>query len=188
MAFLSRAERREAQAFARIGYTNPFLPERLELERQILGDRFLSGGTVMHFPSDHKEQAVFKNFGLLMNRCEALVAKMRQGVLTEKCRNEEDQRLYRESVLIVLYGKHFSVRKLPIVRRTRDRSDELSISWGQFKKDYDYYLKLPELVLPSHFIAAHCFSIFYQNDRAFSHIFDFLIGSSTPIAKLRSSI
>lgn len=188
MAFLSKAERREAQAFARIGYTNPFLPERLQLERQILGDQFLSGGAVIQFPSEHQEQAVFKNFGLLLERCMVLVGKMRQGILTGQCQHEEDQRLYRESVLILLYGKHFSIVKVPIVRRSRNRSDELSFSWEQFKKDYDYHLKLPELVLPNHFDAAHCFSIFYQIDRAFSHIFDFLIGSSVPIAKLRASI
>ena len=60
--------------------------------------------------------------------------------------------------------------------------------WPQFQKDYDWYLSLPELVLPTYFDAAHCYSLFFQIDRAFSHIFQFIIGSSMPTAKLRAAI
>ncbi len=113
---------------------------------------------------------------------------MRQRVLAGKCLREEDQQLYRETVVFLLYGKHFSINEVPLVRRARDRTEELGESWAQFQKDYDWYLSLPDLVLPPHFEAAHCFSIFFQIDRAFSHIFEFIIGSSMPIAKLRASI
>ena len=188
MAFLNRAERHEANAFARIGYSNPFLPERLQLERQILGDRFKSGAAVIHFPSDLQAQAVFKNFSLLLEQSRNLADKMRQRVLDGKCLREEDQHLYRETVVFLLYGKHFSINEVPLVRRTRNRTEELSESWSQFQKDYDWYLILQELVLPNHFNAAHCFAIFFQIDRAFSHIFEFIIGSSMPIAKLRAAI
>ncbi len=188
MAFLNRAERHEANAFARIGYSNPFLPERLQLERQVLGDRFQSGAAVIHFPSDHQAQAVFKNFSLLLEQSRILADKMRQRVLAGKCLREEDQQLYRETVVFLLYGKHFSINEVPLVRRARDRTEELGESWAQFQKDYDWYLSLPDLVLPTHFDAAHCFSIFFQIDRAFSHIFEFIIGSSMPIAKLRAAI
>jgi DNA-binding NtrC family response regulator len=188
MAYLSRAERHEAEAFARIGYSNPFLTERLDLERQILGERFQSGGAVIHFPSDPYLPAVFQNFSLLMERCRALADKMRQGVVSGKMVQEEDQRLYRETVLVLLYGMHFSVNEVPLIRRTRERAEELGLSWAPFKKDYDWYLRLPNLDLPSHFDSSHCFSIFYQIDRAFSHIFDFIIGSSMPVANLRATV
>ena len=188
MAFLKRAERHEANAFARIGYSNPFLPERLQLERQILGDRFQSGAAVIHFPSDLQSQAVFKNFSLLLEESRILADKMRQRVLAGKCEREEDQHLYRETVVFFLYGKHFSINEVPLVRRLSDRTVKLSESWSQFQKDYDWYLSLPELVLPNHFDAAHCFSIFFQIDRAFSHIFEFIVGRSMPIAKLRAAI
>lgn len=188
MAFLNKVERQEATAFSRIGYCNPFLSERLELERQILGDRFLSGAAVIHLPSDLQGQAVFKNFSLLLEQSRILVDKMRPRVIAGKCQSDEDQHLYRETVIFHLYGKHFSIHEVPLVRRTSDRPNTIGKSWSQFQKDYDWYLNLPKLALPTYFNAAHCFSVFFQIDRAFSHIFEFIIGSSMPIAKLRAAI
>lgn len=188
MAFLSKAERHEATAFSRIGYSNPFLPERLELELQILGDRFLPGAPVIHLPSNLQGQTVFKNFSLLLEQSRILVDKMRPRVSAGKCQSDQDQHLYRGTVIFHLYAKHFSIHEVPLVRRASDRPNTIGKSWSQFQKDYDWYLNLPELALPTYFNAAHCFSVFFQLDRAFSHIFEFIIGSSMPIAKLRAAI
>jgi len=188
MAFLSRSERHEAQAFARIGYTNPFLPERLELERQILGDRYLAGAPVIHLPADLRARAVFENFNLLLEHSKLLTDKMRQRVVAGKCQREEDQELYRETVIFHLYGKYFSTNQATFGREMKESAEELGKCWPRFQKDYDGYLTLPELVLPNHFDAAHCFAIFFQIDRAFLHIFKFIVGSSMPIAKLRAAV
>ena len=40
MAIFDPAERRLAETVARLAYCNPFLPERIELERRALGDAF----------------------------------------------------------------------------------------------------------------------------------------------------
>ena len=134
MAFLNRAERHDANAFARIGYCNPFLPQRLQLERQILGDRFQSGAPVIHFPSDLQSQEVFKNFSLLLVQSKLLADKMRQRVLAGKCQREEDQQLYRETVVFLLYGKHFSINEVPFVRRPKNRTRSLASPGHSFKK------------------------------------------------------
>ncbi len=188
MAFLSRAERHDAEVFARIGYSNPFLPERLELERKVLGDRFRSGATVMQFPSDPQAHAVFRNFSLLLDKAKILADKMRPRVLAGSCLLDADQRLYRESILFVLYGKHFSIIDRPFTFARADRARKLGETWIQFEKEYQWYLSLPGLVLPEYFSPAHCFAIFFQIDRAFSHIFEFIFGSSMPIANLRAAI
>ena len=77
MAFLNRAERRQAEAIAHIGYCNPFLPERLKWERQILGDRYQEGAAVINFLSSAEAELVFANFGLLLEHAQKLVDKMR---------------------------------------------------------------------------------------------------------------
>jgi DNA-binding NtrC family response regulator len=42
--------------------------------------------------------------------------------------------------------------------------------------------------LPGYFDPIHCFSIFRQLDRAFQHIFVYVLGSSMPMARLRAAI
>ena len=41
MALLTASEWRVAEAIAEIGYTNPFLPERIDLEKKTLGKAFM---------------------------------------------------------------------------------------------------------------------------------------------------
>jgi DNA-binding NtrC family response regulator len=188
MAFLNRSERQEAEAFARMGYTNPFLSERLELERQILGDRYQAGAAVIHLPADFRARAVFQNFSLLLEHSQILSDKMRQRVVAGKCKREQDQELYRETVIFHLYGKYFSSNQASFGGTIRDSAEQVGKCWPRFRKDYDWYLNLPQLALPSYFDAAHCFAIFFQIDRAFLHIFKFIVGSSMPIAKLRAAV
>ena len=46
MALLTASEWRVAEAIADIGYANPFLPERIELEKKALGKAFVPLPTV----------------------------------------------------------------------------------------------------------------------------------------------
>ena len=47
MALLKSADWRAAEAIAGIGYVNPFLPERVELERRALGPRYIEVGPII---------------------------------------------------------------------------------------------------------------------------------------------
>lgn len=188
MAFLNQAERRQAEAMAHIGYCNPFLPERLKWERQVLGDRFKEGGAVINFLSSAEAELVFANFGLLLEHAQKLVDKMRGRAMNGRCTREGDQRLYRETVLFLLYAKYFSlVHSLPEQKQATDGCPYAS-RWEPFLKDYRWYLNIAEVELPDYFDAVHCFSIFRQLDRAFQHIFMFIIGGSMPTARLRATI
>src|SRR5687768_15246915 len=50
MPLFTPAQRRLCSALARVGYVNPFLPERIELERQILGEKFTAAHMVWSLP------------------------------------------------------------------------------------------------------------------------------------------
>ena len=189
MAFLSRAERRQAEAIARIGYCNPFLPERLQWERQALGDRFQEGAAVISLPSTAAdEKLVFRNFFLLLELAEELADKMRVRVMDGRCTREEDQRLYRETILFSLYCKYFSLVNLSPEQRQSAESRQYDSCWEPFLKDYRWFLNIDGVEVPEYFDAVHCFSIFRQLDRAFQHIFVFVIGGSMPMARLRATI
>ena len=49
-SFISGSDRRIAAAFSRLVYCNPFLPERIEIERQLLGAEFTAGDDVWSLP------------------------------------------------------------------------------------------------------------------------------------------
>ena len=188
MAFLSQTERRQTEAIAHIGYCNPFLPERLKWERQVLGDRFLQGAAVINLPSTAEAEKVFGNFVLLLEHAQGLADKMRVKVMDGRCTREADQRLYRETVLFLLYGKYFSVVNSSPEHSQAAESRLYASRWEPFLKDYRWYLNIAEVELPDYFDAVHCFSIFRQLDRAFQHIFMFIIGGSMPTARLRATI
>lgn len=189
MAFLSRAERRQTEAIAQIGYCNPFLPDRLKWERQVLGDRFHEGAAVMNLPSTSvAEEKVFENFLLLVKCARELADTLRGRVLEGRCQREDDQRLYRETILFTLYGAHFSLVKLSPDDRKSTESRPYAALWDPFLKDYRWYLEIEGVELPEYFDPVHCFSIFRQLDRAFQHIFVFVLGGSMPMARLRATI
>ena len=48
MLFATENERALASAVSRLAYSNPFLPERIEAERAVLGDDFDPSGTLWH--------------------------------------------------------------------------------------------------------------------------------------------
>lgn len=191
MAFLSRAERRQAKAFAQIGYCNPFLPERLKWERQILGARFQEGAAVMNLPSTTvEEEKVFGNFLLMVKSAQELADALRARAKAGQCTREEDQRLYRETVLFTLYGKYFSLVNLSPEQRKKTSAESRPYGnrWQPFLKDYNWYFNIDGVHLPGYFDPIHCFSIFRQLDRAFQHIFVYVLGSSMPMARLRAAI
>ena len=57
MAVLSTREQRAAAALAQIGYCNPFLPERLALERTALGTAFRGSDQLLNLPPDADRMA-----------------------------------------------------------------------------------------------------------------------------------
>ena len=189
MAFLNRTERRQAEAIAQIGYCNPFLPERLKWERQVLGERYQEDSAVMNLPSSMvEEERVFGNFLLIVKRAQELADAMRVRVLAGQCTREDDQKLYRETILFTLYGKYFSLTNLSPAQRIADESRHYAACWEPFLKDYRWYFQIDGVELPGYIEPVHSFSIFRQLDRAFQHIFVFVLGSSMPMARLRAAI
>src|SRR5450759_3007942 len=55
MPFLTSAQRTLLQGVSRLGYANPFLPERVELERAVLGGEFIEGEPVWSYRAEHPE-------------------------------------------------------------------------------------------------------------------------------------
>lgn len=186
MAVLSSREMKVAEAIGKIGYCNPFLPERLALERAALGTDFRCVDEVINLPPGADMEMIFANFSGLRERAELLVDKMRKALLAGTSLSENEVRVYQDVAIYLLYNRHMSY--LDELASAPSDTRQKTSAWHDFQRDFDSYLRIPGLSLPSHFEAGHCFAVFYQIQRAFNHIFAYIIGRSKPIAKLRDAV
>jgi len=189
MAFLSSRERSVAEAIGQIGYCNPFLPERLALERRALGAEFCQADPVINLPSNQDVETLFTNFTALGKRAEVLTEKMRECLVNGDTASERDLRIYQDLVLYLLYNRHMDYLDTLASAHTNGTAlEQKSAAWKAFLKAFDWYLQLPGVSVPAHVEAGHCFAVFFQIQRAFNHIFECIIGRSMPIARLRAAV
>ena len=189
MSILSNRDLKVAEAIGQIGYCNPFLPERRALERSALGGDFCCADPVINFPPDADLATIFPNFTALRERAEVLSETMRSRLLCGTTPTDRELRIYHNMALYLLYNRHMSY--LDTVATTpaeRARTAQSSVAWKDFQRDFASYLQLPGHPLPKHFKAGHSFAVFFQIQRAFNHIFAFIIGRSMPIAHLRAAV
>src|ERR1035437_6498218 len=103
MSFLTSAQRTLLQGVSRLGYANPFLPERVELERAVLGGEFIEGDPVWSYRAEHPEPRA--NVWRIVARLEPLVeqlgARLRAGVSAR----EPEVALYADAGLQLLYQR-----------------------------------------------------------------------------------
>ncbi|WP_152054351.1 sigma 54-interacting transcriptional regulator [Tautonia marina] len=184
MALLSPAENRIAGAIAGIGYCNPFLPDRLELERQALGDAFVEVGSVIWARPGVPIERLFPNVLLLRRRAETLVEEMRSRLVQGQSASEEELLLYEDLALYLLYSHHMSAFDGLVMR---DREGDPVGFWKEFQGEFERLLRIPGRRLPSAHNPAVIFAGFYQIERAFAHIFQKIIGGSMPAARLRAA-
>lgn len=189
MAILSTRDLLVAEAIGQIGYCNPFLPERLALERAALGGDFCCADPVINLPPHADLQTIFPNFVALRQRAEVLSEAMRRKLLSGARPAERELRVYQNLAMYLLYNRHMSyLNQVATAPADRAKTAQSSAAWKDFQKDFASYLQLPGLPLPRHFDARHSFAVFFQIQRAFNQIFACIIGRSMPIARLRAAV
>jgi transcriptional regulator with AAA-type ATPase domain len=143
-------------------YANPFLEERIEHERRILGDAYIPSQPFWSLEPDLQRRS---NIDLIAEKCAALVDRSGDSV-------PEDVAVYF------------------IYERYRDAILEL-IEHGQLGQRVAFYARFKNDVtryLGDRADAAHLFACFFQVRRAFHHIFRNIVGRSLPAAKLRAAV
>ena len=186
MGVLSSREKKVAEAIGKIGYCNPFLPERLALERAALGADFRCADEVINLPPGADLETIFANFTALRERAELLTDKMRKALLAGTSLSEHELRIYQDVAIYLLYNRYMSY--LDKIATAPELATQNTTAWHDFQRDFDSYLRLPGLSLPPQFEAGHCFAVFYQIQRAFNHIFECIVGRSKPIVNLRAAV
>jgi DNA-binding NtrC family response regulator len=141
-------------------YVNPFLEERIEHERQILGDAYVTSQPYWSLLPDLQRKA---NLDAIAGKCAALVGKG----------GADDD--------VVIYHLYERYREAFLDFIERGAPGERVAFYARFRAECVEHLG--DAIAPE-----HLFACFYQVRRAFHHIFRNIIGRSLPAAQLRAAV
>ncbi|MEX2304356.1 MAG: sigma 54-interacting transcriptional regulator [Bryobacterales bacterium] len=186
MAFLSKPERAFLDAVSKLASCNPFQPQRVDYEREALGEDFESDEAVwsMRVADPEKPRP---NTWKIHERVESMAGPLRERVLRGEAARERDLILYEDAILFFLYHRY--------VDRLFENADPAKSAakkpwgfYGDFLRDWNHYFDLRDRKLPSGHEPGHTFACFSQISRAFLQIFTYIIGSSLSAARLRAAV
>ena len=194
MLFESSDERRRAGALSRIIYCNPFLPERLDCEREALGDEFVEADIAWNIGSDPITGRA--NIATLQRNAEELATALRGRIVGRRSGagsvvgsfSAQELAVYEDLVLYLLYYRNRELFEQLILAVPKKLSQvALNQAYDRFVSDVDHFLGLPGVTFPDAESPQHLFACFFQIRRAFFQIFNNIVGGSMPAARLRAA-
>ncbi len=168
------AERQFLQAVAGLAYANPFSLERVALEQAALGDHFVPGDPIWSASVADPEQAR-PNIWRIQEKLGPVLEAVRARPIVQPA----DWALYEECVHSWLYQRYY------------ENFIHARGNWNfytRFAADWAHCFQLPGQQFTTALTVEHFFACCWQLARAFHRIFDHIIGSSMPAARLRASI
>jgi transcriptional regulator with AAA-type ATPase domain len=189
MALLASRDWQVAEAIAEIGYANPFLPERIELEKKALGKAFAYFQPFLQYRPDCSVSDMFPNATALHHRSEQLLENMREKLIAHEPATEHELEVYENLALFQLYARYMTtILDLPAAGFRNRPEDDILDCYDAFAADYQRFLELPEWRFPSNLDRDVIFAGLFQVERAFFHIFRHIVGASLSAARLRAAI
>jgi len=172
-------ERQLAECIARLAYANPFLPERIDCEREILGSEFAAERRFWHVDQGSE------HVGAIQARVEPLVEALGDRLRAGERPSASELRLYRDVVLYWVYNR-YEADFLGLVER-QDHGTRRVGFYPRFAADYERVVDLAG-GFEGETGVEHMFAFFFQVRRAFHLIFRQIYGGSEPVARLRASV
>jgi DNA-binding NtrC family response regulator len=187
LSLLNDSERVIVGAVAALADCNPFLPERLELERQALGSAFTDGGLVWHADADLA--TANPNLEQLRALVERLGEDLRQRLLAGTAASDAERAAYHGLVRYLLFQRYEDAWYAQIEAAEASESGTGRVAaYARFVHDLDHFLSVAGATEPAERDAAHLFALGFQVRRAFHHIFRQIFGGSMPAARLRAAV
>ncbi len=180
--YMFDAQRRaQLDAIGRLGFTNPFGPERLELEAVIVGGdvaRSRPWSRSLEWPLEDPALPAIREQA--ERQLGAARTALRRG---ERC-DETERELVRGVALYVLYYRHDAAFYERIIRRSPP--DDVPF-YDAFVSDFE---ELFAEVGPPAWArdTSELFALLFQIRRAFHFVFHQILGTSRPAAELRANV
>jgi transcriptional regulator with AAA-type ATPase domain len=184
MLALSGGERAFLQTVSLVSYANPFLPELLEHERQALGADFSEEEPVWSMQVDDPDRPR-ANSWKIAGRTHALIDQVRERLARKPRAPATDLQLYEDGLLYWLYHRYHD--RLYQAASGKAAAGRWTF-YASFLREWDHYIHVPGVELPTGYTPGHTFACFYQIVRAFHNIFEHIIGNSLPAARLRAAV
>jgi len=188
MGWLSESEARVLSALSALADCNPFLPERIELERAALGDAFVETGSVWHAEADLLR--IHPNIPALAARIESLVPELRRRLAEGASARPTELRHYEGAVRHLLYLRHEPLWfRLALLADDGQSTSERVDGFADFARDVEHFLTVVDAAkLPGPVDPAFLFAWGYQIRRAFHFTYRRIHGGSMPAAQLRAAV
>lgn len=182
------SERIFAEAIAKVNAANPFLRERIDAERDALGDEFHATGAEWNTRPPEIE-ATHPNLLAIMRRCEEIIARIHARWPKDGRVPAADLALYEEIAGYWLYQSYAPRFDRVILASLAGKGEGGRVEFfAAFRDDVQRCFGLAGMrVLETH-SAPHLFACAFQIRRAFHNIFLSLVGGSKPMAQLRAAI
>lgn len=186
MAFLDSEARRFLTNVSKLLYANPFLPGILKLEQEVLGPEAVDEGPIWSMTVSDPER-VRRNTWRIVERLEPILKRSRKLLASGVSARETDLVLYEDGLLFWLYYRYYQqLLAATVPKAENDKSRWLF--YRDFCQDWNNFFQIPGVNVPTGHEPGHTFACYYQVLRAFHNIFEQIVGSSQPAARLRADV
>ncbi len=183
MALFKGKERAIAGAMSRLTAVNPFLPERIALEQEVLGDAFVATRQV--WSVDAELDGMNPNLEALEATGRKLLDDARARLAGGTAPSAEEQGLYEDLVLYRLYAS-FTEDWRAILEADSQKANKTT-RYAAFERTAEHYLEVKGFERRGRLDSPFLFAYGYQTYRAFHFVFRQLYGGSLPAAELRAA-
>ncbi len=186
MSIFHKQDRRQARIIGNLTFINPFLEQRIETERKILGSTFIPLQTVWNVePSVTSDN---ENVRKIRNLAEELARKARENLASGKSPVGDELEIYERLVQYVVFYRYeeaffdYIVALTDVGKRTPKAP-----SFSKFKLETEHFFNFSPIKSEIRHSPEHLFALLFQLRRAFHYTFRHILGGSLAAAKLRAA-
>ena len=184
MKKFSTADCRLLGTLSELACCNPFTPERIALEQRILGDDFVADDGIAWSRNLERRANDRPNVIRISELAGQLVARLHDVAASTQSLPQGIAEHYVDVLDYVLLYRHI----VPL--NADDFFDNRVVGrvWKKFCSDYTMMVAVPGLENGEVHSAAHLFACLCQVHRAFTNIYEFILGDALPSVSLRAAV
>jgi len=184
MAGPSEADLKLLRLLSDLAFCNPLLPERIAIERKILGSQFVAEDGIAWSRTLGRAANDRANISQITDLAADLVDRLLASKSAKGRLSDDDLIRYWDVVIYVLMYRHV----IPHVPDDLLQTGTLARTWEEFSSDYRHYSAVAGFDRIDFQPADHLFACLCQIHRAFVNIFNFILGNSIASVGLRGAV